>query len=160
MSNDEFLRTLMEKFPELKEPQAYGGVFLFLGIIFGILAILFLVGVIYNIIDNLPLWGISDFPIGHTVAFIIATVITIVNFGSVADAVKAYKIDYEAYLDKQETYKVDEAKFNQEQEALYEQRKMYTIYLDGTKVDYNTVLICQYNYQIIDEEQTIYLTHK
>ena len=160
MSNEEYLRKLIESFPELVEPlKTYQG-FIFFGILFSIVAAILLIYVIIHIYWELPIYDIEDFPAGATIGLIACIIVLVFCFASVGKSHKKYDEEYDQYLNKLETYEIDKAKFDQEQEELFEQRKQYTIYLDGVKVDYNTVLFSQYDCKIIDEDQTIYLTHK
>lgn len=160
MSNEEYLRRLIETFPALEEPLKLYPSLIVIGIIFSILAAAILVYIIFHIYWEWPIYDIEDFPVGATIGLIVCVIILVACFTNISKSHKKYDEEYNQYIVKLETYKIDKAKFDQEQEALFEQRKQYTIYLDGVKVEYNTVLFSQYDCKVIDEDQTIYLTHK
>lgn len=73
----------------------------------------------------------------------------------------------EAYEKELAVYEENKAVYDQavidckaENERMLEARKAYKIYLDGEEVSYDKVSFANYNFQISDEEQTIWLATK
>lgn len=156
MSNDDFLKSIIPMFRELVEPKLdISGEIIFI-----------VIGLIITVIFVcLGFYAMRDYSSTGTIVacFVVAALPLIwvgYNIKNIVVAKHAYDIEYENYLVQSETYNNEKKKYYEEQAELYLQRREYTIYLDGVEVEYDKVLFSQYEFSVIDENQTIYLATK
>ena len=153
MNNDDFLKSIIPAFRELVEPTfdiSTQIIFIVCGLI---LAVIFIA---------IGCYATRDYSSKGVVVtcFVIAAIPLLWTGANIKDIIKVkqdYNIAYENYLVQSETYNNEKKKYYQEQAELYEKRKNYTIYLDGVEVDYDKVLFSQYKFNVVDENETIYL---
>ena len=161
MSNDDFLLNLINDIvaagvPAI--PKADYGKYFVASMVFCVL----LIGVVL-LIGRAMCFG------GHiSNGTFVVVILLFIGFGAsvvynqyrFTDGRETYEKELAVYEESKAVYEQAVVDCKAENERMLEARKTYKIYLDGEEVSYDKVSFANYNFQISDEEQTIWLATK